>query len=54
MQKKNEMKKEDRFGEADAINLENAYELEYWTSQLKVTPNELRKAVAEVGNRLRL
>lgn len=46
------MKKEDQFGDADVINLENAYELKHWTSQLKVTHDELREAVAEVGNRI--
>ncbi|HKG07335.1 MAG TPA: DUF3606 domain-containing protein [Pedobacter sp.] len=38
------------FADADSINLDNDYELEYWTSQLKVTNDELKEAVAEVGN----
>jgi hypothetical protein len=32
------------------IDLEQDYELLYWTSQLKVTNDELRAAVAAVGN----
>ena len=38
------------FADAESINLENDYELQYWTSQLKVTNDELKEAVAEVGN----
>lgn len=38
------------FAGAESINLENDYELQYWTSQLKVTNDELKDAVAEVGN----
>ena len=44
------MEKIDQFEDADSINLENDYELQYWTSQLKVTNDELKEAVAEVGN----
>ena len=35
---------------AAIINLENDYELQYWTSQLKVTNDELREAVKKAGN----
>ena len=38
------------FADAESINLENDYELQYWTSQLKVTNDELKEANAEVGN----
>ncbi|WP_442591373.1 DUF3606 domain-containing protein [Pedobacter sp. AW31-3R] len=43
------MKKEE-FADAQDINMDNDFEVEYWTSQLKVTNDELREAVAEVGN----
>lgn len=32
------------------IDLGQEYELKYWTSQLKVTNDQLKEAVAEVGN----
>lgn len=32
------------------INLDHDYELLYWTSQLKVTNDELKEAVEAVGN----
>lgn len=32
------------------IDLEKDYELLYWTRQLKVTTDELKAAVAAVGN----
>jgi len=38
------------FEESGTIDLENDYELEYWTSQLKVTNDELKQAVEAVGN----
>ena len=44
------MKARDKFEDADSINLDNDYEVQYWTSQLKVTGDELKEAVAEVGN----
>lgn len=34
----------------DFIDLERDYELQYWTNQLKVTNDELKEAVAAVGN----
>ena len=46
------MKAPDNFADADRINLENDYEMQYWTSQLKVTNDELKAAVAEVGNNI--
>lgn len=44
------MELRDEFRDADSINMENDYEVQYWTSQLKVTNDELKGAVAEVGN----
>lgn len=44
------MENRDEFADANSINIENDYELRYWTSQLKVTNDELKEAVAEVGN----
>jgi hypothetical protein len=32
--------------------MENEYEVNYWTSQLKVTNDELKVAVAEVGREI--
>jgi Protein of unknown function (DUF3606) len=32
------------------INLHQPHEVKYWTHALKVTPDELRKAVDKVGN----
>lgn len=46
------MEKIDQFEDADRINMENDYEVHYWTSQLKVTNDELREAVLEVGNEI--
>lgn len=34
----------------DRINLEEDYEVRYWTEALGVTAEELRKAVAAVGS----
>jgi hypothetical protein len=34
------MKKEDKFEDADRINMDQDHEVWYWTSQLKVTSNE--------------
>lgn len=44
------MEGKEEFPDADSINMENDYEVQYWTSQLKVTNDELKEAVAEVGN----
>lgn len=44
------MDKGDQFTDTERINMENDYEVQYWTSQLKVTNDELKAAVAEVGN----
>lgn len=44
------MERTDGFADANSINIENDYEVQYWTSQLKVTNDELMEAVAEVGN----
>jgi hypothetical protein len=46
------MKDPDNFADTDRINIENDYELQYWTSQLKVTNDELKAAVAEVGSNI--
>jgi hypothetical protein len=46
------MASEDQLADAERIDLDNDYELQYWTSQLKVTNDELRRAVEEVGNRI--
>ena len=35
--------------DAARINVEEDYEMQYWTETLRVTPEELRKAVQEVG-----
>jgi len=32
------------------INMHQAHEVKYWTRALKVSPDELRKAVEKVGN----
>ena len=44
------MEGQEEFADADRINIENDYEVQYWTSQLKVTNDELKEAVVEVGN----
>ena len=44
------MEKRDDFASTGTINMENDYEVRYWTSQLKVTNDELKAAVEEVGN----
>jgi len=44
------MENGDKFAGASTINLQNDYEIEYWTSQLKVTNDELKDAVNTVGN----
>lgn len=44
------MGKQEEFAGADSINIANDYEVRYWTSQLKVTNDELKEAVAKVGN----
>ncbi|MEJ2880571.1 DUF3606 domain-containing protein [Pedobacter sp. GR22-6] len=46
------MKNPENFADAERINLDNDYELQHWTSQLKVTNDELKEAVAEVGNEI--
>ena len=46
------MKRQEEFVDADSINMENDYEVQYWTSQLKVTNDKLKEAVAEVGNEI--
>jgi len=46
------MKKQEEFADAARINTENDYELLYWTRQLKVTNDQLKEAVAEVGNEI--
>ena len=46
------MKDRDNFADAERINIENDYELQYWTSQLKVTNDELKEAMAEVGSNI--
>ncbi|MFA4867912.1 MAG: DUF3606 domain-containing protein [Pedobacter sp.] len=46
------MKEQDQFADADDINMENDYEIQYWTSQLKVTNDELKEAVRVVGNEI--
>ena len=34
----------------DFVSLEEPWQLHYWTTKLKCTPDELRAAIAEVGN----
>jgi hypothetical protein len=46
------MRMEDQIADANSIDIENDYELLYWTSQLKVTNDELREAVKEVGSQI--
>lgn len=46
------MKEQDQFADAAYINMENDYEIQYWTSQLKVTNDELKEAVRVVGNEI--
>jgi len=46
------MEKQHKFEDADTINIENDYELEYWTAQLKVTNDELKNAVIKAGNNI--
>lgn len=46
------METQDQFADADRINMENDYEVRYWTNQLKVTNDELKEAVMEVGNEI--
>lgn len=43
---------EQDYANADTINMDNDYEISYWTSQLKVTNDELKAAVEEVGNKI--
>lgn len=45
----NQDKKEGKSG-SYTIDMEQEYEVKYWTSQLKVTNDQLKEAVAEVGN----
>lgn len=33
----------------DRINVNESYELEYWSKKFKVTPDELKKAVKAAG-----
>lgn len=33
----------------DKINVNESYELEYWSKKFKVTPDELKKAVKAAG-----
>jgi len=42
----------DDFAGAYRINPENAYKLNYWMGQLKLTNDELKKAVSAVGDRI--
>ena len=35
--------------DASLINIHEPYELEYWSKRFRVTPQELRNAVAAVG-----
>jgi hypothetical protein len=44
-----DMEERNEFSDADRINMENEYEVNYRTSQLKVTNDELKDAVAQVG-----
>nr|WP_084406927.1 DUF3606 domain-containing protein [Pedobacter panaciterrae] len=44
------MERQREFADADNIHMENDYEVQYWTSQLKVTNDELKEAVAQVGD----
>lgn len=44
------MMKKDEFADAQDINIDNDYEVQYWTGQLKVTNDELKEAVAMAGN----
>lgn len=46
------MEELNQFSDADYIDMENDYEIQYWTSQLKVTNDELKEAVREVGNKI--
>lgn len=36
-------------GDRDRININQDYEVEYWTKQLNVTADQLRRAVNDVG-----
>ena len=40
------------FGNSDSIDVDNEYEIQYWTSQLKVTNDQLKEAVEQVGNKI--
>lgn len=42
----------DKQVDSESIDLENDYEVQYWTSQLKVTNDQLQEAVEEVGNKI--
>ena len=44
------MEHSDNIPDPNTINLDRDYELLHWTSELKVTNDELREAVAAVGN----
>lgn len=44
------MENSDKYADSEFIDLENDYELQYWTSKLKVTNDQLKEAVHEVGN----
>lgn len=35
--------------DASRINVNEEYELQYWTKELNVSPEELKKAVQQVG-----
>lgn len=48
------MENADKYADAEFIDLENDYELQYWTSQLKVTNDQLKEAVEAVGNQIEL
>ncbi|SMC87700.1 DUF3606 domain-containing protein [Pedobacter africanus] len=48
------MEDKDKYTGADFIDMDNDYEVLYWTSQLKVTNDELKEAVREVGNKIEL
>lgn len=42
----------DKHVDSEFIDMENDYEVQYWTSQLKVTNDQLKEAVEEVGNKI--